>query len=432
MRFYSTNQKSPNASLRESVLQGMPDDSGLFMPEGIPKMPEDFFKHIEKLSFQEVAFQVAQHLLGDDLSDPVLQQIIEDAINFDAPLVSITENISTLELFHGPTLAFKDFGARFMARLFSYFVQHNDQELTILVATSGDTGSAVAHGFYKVPGIRVIILYPANKVSRIQEQQFTTLGENIIALEVDGTFDDCQRLVKAAFTDKSLNEKLQLTSANSINIARLIPQSFYYFYAYAQIGHKSNPIVISVPSGNYGNLTAGLIAKKMGLPVHKFLAASNANDIVPEYLQSGEFNPRDSVETISNAMDVGNPSNFARILELYKNDLSAIRSDIYGVSFTDAETRQGTQEVDSEFNYTMDPHGAVGYLALRNYLDSHDQNYTGIFLETAHPAKFLEHVQPLVNHKVEIPKRLQASLAIEKKSISMEASLEDLKAFLLH
>lgn len=432
MHFYSTNHKSPNVFFKKAVLQGMPNDGGLYMPERVPEMPEEFFGNINTLSFQEISFRVAKTLLGDDLSESVLQEIIEDAINFDAPLVPLTENISTLELFHGPTLAFKDFGARFMARLFSYFVKNDNRELTILVATSGDTGSAVAHGFYRVPGVRVVILYPANKVSRIQEQQFTTLGENITALEIDGTFDDCQRLVKAAFTDRNLNEQLQLTSANSINIARLIPQTFYYFYGYAQLHGKSNSVVLSVPSGNYGNLTAGLIAKKMGLPIHQFLAASNANDIIPEYLQSGKFNPRPSVETISNAMDVGDPSNFARILELYKNDLSVIRGDIFGASFTDDETRDAIQEVDSKYNYTMDPHGAVGFLALRNYLESQDQKFSGIFLETAHPAKFLEHVQPLVNHKVEIPERLEASLEKAKKSIPMEASLEDLKAFLLH
>lgn len=431
MRLYSTKNKQVDASLREAILKGMPEDGGLYMPQTVPKMPDTFFQKIYDLDFQEIAFTVVRTLISDDLPSEVLSSLVNESINFDAPVVPITNRISTLELFHGPTLAFKDFGARFMARLFSYFTSDSEEALTILVATSGDTGSAVAHGFYQVPGIRVVILYPKNKVSRIQEQQFTTLGANITALEIDGVFDDCQRLVKTAFVDPKLVQHLRLTSANSINIARLIPQSFYYFNAFAHRRHRNKPLVISVPSGNYGNLTAGLLAKKMGLPVQQFIAAANRNDVVPDYLQTGNFNPRPSIETISNAMDVGNPSNFARILELYDCNWSAIRNDIYGASYTDGETRSAIQQVDAEYGYTMDPHGAVGYLALKNYVKTLDNNAEGIFLETAHPAKFLETVQPLLSHEIKIPKRLQASLEKDKKSIPLQASLKELREFLL-
>lgn len=431
MQAFSTNHTSPKVSLREAVLQGMPPDGGLYMPERIPTLSPEFFASLESYSLQEIAFQAGRLFFQEEVPDADFRNIIEEALNFGAPVVSLGENFSTLELFHGPTLAFKDFGARFMARLMSYFIQQDERELTILVATSGDTGSAVAHGFLGVPGIRVYILYPRNKVSAIQEKQFTTLGQNITALEIDGNFDDCQRLVKTAFTDSGLNQALELTSANSINIARLIPQSFYYFYAYAQVMDRDLPVVISVPSGNYGNLTGGLISKRMGLPVAHFLAASNANDVVPHYLRSGEFLARDSVETISNAMDVGNPSNFARMLEMYGRDLSAMRSDVSGSSWSDDQTRQAIQEVWDLYGYILDPHGAVGFLALRKYLYSHPEPATGIFLETAHPAKFLETVQPLVENSVKIPPRLEATLHKDKLSVPLSREYKELKAYLL-
>jgi len=431
MQAYSTNHTSPRVSLKEAVLQGMPPDGGLYMPERIPDLPPAFFEALEEYSLQEIAFRVGHSFFKAEVPENDFRDLIEQAINFEAPVVSLGEELSILELFHGPTLAFKDFGARFMARLMSYFIRNDERELTILVATSGDTGSAVAHGFLGVPGIRVYILYPRGKVSTIQEKQFTTLGRNITALEVDGNFDDCQRLVKAAFTDPDLNQAMALTSANSINIARLIPQSFYYFSACARVRNRKKPVVISVPSGNYGNLTGGLIARRMGLPVARFIAASNANDIVPAYLASGDFAPRDSVATISNAMDVGNPSNFARMLDMYRHDLSAMRADLAGSSWTDEQTREAIREVWDSYGYLMDPHGAVGYLALRDYMRSHPESGTGLFLETAHPAKFLETVGPLVEESVKIPDRLESALHKEKLSVPLSSGFDELKSYLL-
>lgn len=417
--------------MREAVLQGMPATGGLYMPVQIPEMSGQFFSALPERALPEIALGIAGKFFADEIPTDMLESIVHDAINFDAPVVPIKENIHTLELFHGPTLAFKDFGARFMARVMAYFTQKQDEDLTILVATSGDTGSAVASGFLGVESIRVIILYPKNKVSRIQEKQFTTLGQNITALEIDGTFDDCQRLVKSAFTNKALNEQIRLSSANSINIARLIPQTFYYFHAFGQIRQQTDkPVIISVPSGNYGNLTAGLIAKKMGLPIKRFIAASNTNDVVPVYLHTGNFKPRPSVETISNAMDVGDPSNFQRMLELYDHDIAKIRNDIAGLSYDDEITRQAIREVYSETGYLMDPHGSVGFLALQDYLEYED-NSIGIFLETAHPAKFLETVQPLVNSEVRIPNRLQQALERKKKSVSLSNEFDEFREFLL-
>ena len=427
MKLYSTNNKENIVDLKTAVLNGLAEDEGLFMPTKIPKMKKEFFENIEKLSFQEIAFEAAKQLLSEDISTKKLKQIIDEAINFDAPLVKLEENIYCLELFHGPTLAFKDFGARFMSRLISYF---NKKETLILVATSGDTGSAVAHGFYNVPGIKVVLLYPSAKVSQIQEQQLTTMGGNIQALEIKGNFDDCQTLVKQAITDSDLNKTLNLSSANSINIARLIPQSFYYLYAYAQIKKiNKKPLAICVPSGNFGNLTAGLIAKKMGLPIKKFIAATNANDPFPIFLQTGHFKPKDSVKTLSNAMDVGNPSNFVRILELYKFNLENIRKEIESKSYNDEKTLETMREVYQNSDYILDPHGAIGYMGIKDFIKNHNK-YCGIFLETADPSKFTNIVNKAIEVNPPMPKRLEKCLDKEKESIVLSNQFSDLKAFL--
>lgn len=432
MKFYSISNKKIIVSFKQAVLQGLAQDGGLFMPLTIPQLPLDFFKKINLLSFQDIAYEVSQLFVSDDIPEKVLQDIITGAFNFDLPLINLEKQIYGLELFHGPTLAFKDLAARFMARSMSYFIRNQKKELTILVATSGDTGSAVAHGFFGLEGIKVIILYPSQKVSMVQEKQLTTMGGNITALEVKGTFDDCQKLVKQAFVDQELNKYLSLTSANSINIARLIPQSFYYFFAYGQLKNKEKSVIFSVPSGNFGNLTAGLLAKKMGLPVGKFLAATNINDSVPQYLKTGYFKPRPSKKTISNAMDVGNPSNFMRILELYDHQVKKIRKDINGISFTDQQTKSAITEVYQKYDYILDPHSAVGYLGLKKYLRQNpNETRPGIFLQTAHPAKFLDLVQPLINKKVEIPQRLQKYLTKSKESIVLANKFADFKAFLL-
>ncbi|MCL4123602.1 UNVERIFIED_CONTAM: hypothetical protein GTU68_027507 [Idotea baltica] len=400
------------------------------MPETISSLSSDFIKNISDYSFQEIAFQVAKNILNGDISDSDLEEVIKKVITFEAPVVNILDNISTLELFHGPTLAFKDFGARFMAAMMSHYLKKEDTELTILVATSGDTGSAVAQGFFNVEGIKVILLYPANKVSKIQEMQLTTMGGNITALEVDGTFDDCQKLVKSAFLDEDLRSKINISSANSINISRLIPQSFYYFNAYAQLQNKDLPLIFSIPSGNFGNLTAGLLAKRMGLPVHKFIASTNVNDIVPRYLETKEFTPRSSIETISNAMDVGNPSNFYRMLDLYSNDYDLLTKDIEGSSFTDDQTREVLKKVYQETGYIMDPHGAVGFLGLQANKEIQDKNAQGIFLETAHPAKFLDEVEQTLDSKVEIPPRLAKFLEGKKETIKSNIDYPSFKEFL--
>lgn len=432
MRFYSTNQKSPEVGIKEAVLRGLAPDGGLYMPGKIPVLPSDFFTHIRSLSFQDISFEIARRLFGEDIPSKILKTIVYEALTFDAPLVRLDQKLYVLELFHGPTLAFKDFAARFMARLMGYFVQGSKKELTVLVATSGDTGSAVANGFLNIPGIRVVILYPSKKVSDIQEKQLTTMGGNITALEIQGSFDDCQNLVKESFLDKELNGSLWLTSANSINIARLLPQSFYYFYAYAQLEQAARQVVFSVPSGNFGNLTAGLVAKRMGLPVKKFIAATNANNVVPQYLDTGKFTPRTSQSTISNAMDVGNPSNFARMLDLCDNDVEKMRGDIFGASFSDEQTKEAIRDVYDRYNYILDPHGAVGYLGLKEYrsnnqaMDTHD-----VFLETAHPAKFKDIVEHTLAGPVDIPDRLQACLTKPKKSVLLSNKFGDVKNFLL-
>lgn len=433
MKYFSTRSKNNFVSFKESVLQGLAKDGGLFIPEKIPQLPKSFFNSVDDLSFQDISYTVAREFVDDEIPEQQLHEIIEASVNFPAPLVQVDENLFVLELFHGPTLAFKDFGARFMARTMEYFVKDSNKELVILVATSGDTGSAVANGFYNVHGIKVVLLYPSGKVSYIQEKQLTTLDKNITALEIQGTFDDCQRLVKEAFLDKQLNEKINLSSANSINIARLIPQSFYYLNAFKQLKDKTQPIIISVPSGNLGNLTAGLFAKKMGLPVEKFIAATNRNDIFTEFLKTAQFNPRKSVQTLSNAMDVGNPSNIERIQSLYNDDIKKIRADIFSETYDDAATVDGIKELFEKSNYVIDPHGSVGYLALKNYMERNPLNKAnGIVVETAHPAKFKDAVEDAIKKEVEIPERLAGCIKKEKKAVLLGKNFPDMKEFLLN
>ena len=452
MKYYSTNKQVPVASLQEAVVKGLAADKGLFMPMSIKPLPQEFYDTIDTLSFQEIAYRVADAFFGEDIPADTLKQIVYDTLSFDVPLVKVADNIYSLELFHGPTLAFKDVGGRFMARLLGYFIKKEGQKnVNVLVATSGDTGSAVANGFLGVDGIHVYVLYPKGKVSEIQEKQFTTLGQNITALEVDGTFDDCQALVKAAFMDKELNEHLSLTSANSINVARFLPQAFYYFYAYAQLKRagKADNAVICVPSGNFGNITAGLFGKKMGLPVKRFIAANNRNDIFYQYLQTGKYNPRPSIATIANAMDVGDPSNFARVLDLYgesheeickqisgttytdeqiRETVKCTYDEISGTTYTDEQIRETVKETWKEHHYLLDPHGACGYRAL---VEGLKEGETGVFLETAHPAKFLETVESIIGESVEIPAKLQEFMKGEKKSLQMTKEFADFKSYLL-
>ena len=431
MKYYSTNKKVSGVSLQDAVVKGLAEDKGLFMPDMVKVLPQSFYDNIENLSFQEIAYTVADSFFGDDVEAEALKEIVYDTLNFDVPLVHVVDNIYSLELYHGPTLAFKDVGGRFMSRLLGYFIQKQSKtKINVLVATSGDTGSAVANGFLGVEGIHVYVLYPKGLVSPIQECQFTTLGQNITALEVDGTFDDCQALVKSAFMDEELNEKMKLTSANSINVARFLPQSFYYFYAYAQLkkAGKAANLVMCVPSGNFGNITAGLFAKRMGLPVKRFIAANNRNDIFLQYLQTGEYKPRPSVSTIANAMDVGDPSNFARVLDLFGGSHDAIVSEISGVSYNDLQIAETLKACYSETGYLLDPHGACGYRALKEGLAN---NETGVFLETAHPAKFLETVERIIGEKVEIPLKLQEFMKGEKKSLSLSKDFKDFKNYLL-
>ena len=415
----------------EAVTKGLASDNGLFMPERIETFSPEFFERIQEMSFQEISFEVAKKFFGEDVPEQVLKDIVYDTLSFECPVIQVKDNIYSLELFHGPTLAFKDVGGRFMARLLAYFLQGFKKEVNVLVATSGDTGSAVANGFLDVPGIKVYVLYPKGLVSNIQEKQFTTLGRNITSLEVDGTFDDCQRLVKSAFLDEELNKVMVLTSANSINVARFLPQAFYYFNAFAQLraaGVKGD-LVFSVPSGNFGNLTAGLFAKIMGLPVKRFIAANNENDIVYQYLKTGKYEPRPSVATISNAMDVGTPSNFARILELYNHSHEVMSSEMVGYRFSDEEIRETMKQVFVEDNYMLDPHGAVGYRALKADLN---EGEVGVFLETAHPAKFTETVESVLGKgTVVLPEKLAAFMKREKLSLELSADFEDFKDYLL-
>lgn len=426
MKYYSTNGKAAIASFKEAVYKGLPEDNGLYMPEYIPELPASFFDKMSQLSLAEIGHEVMSRFVGDEIPDSTLSDIIQNTLSFDIPLVEVNHKIHSLELFHGPTFAFKDIGARFLARCLSYFSNKQDIKLTVLVATSGDTGSAVAQGFFQVPNIEVVILYPSGKISHFQEQQMTTLGNNITALEIDGTFDDCQKLVKQAFLDEELNQQVHLTSANSINIARMLPQSIYYFHALSQLStEKSNEVVISVPSGNYGNLTAGLVAQRMGLPIKHFLACSNVNDAVPEYLKTAEYIARPSKQTMSNAMDVGDPSNFVRMLNLFENSHKQMSKSISGYSFTDAETKQTIKQVYEECGYILDPHGAVGYCGLSKYLNN--RSNPGIFLETAHPYKFKESVEPQLGINLSPVTTFDQS---KSKSIPFKNDFNELRAFL--
>ena len=434
MLYYSTNGKSPRVSLQTAVVKGLAADRGLFMPERIPVLPKAFFNNIGDMSLQDISYVVANVLFGDDIESTTLKDIVYDTLNFDIPLHYVTDDRYSLELFHGPTLAFKDVGARFMARLLGYFNRQENKDgsmVNVLVATSGDTGSAVANGFLGVPGVRVFVLYPQGKVSRIQEAQFTTLGKNITALEINGTFDDCQALVKSAFMDDELNAHMKLTSANSINVARFLPQMFYYFYAYAQLakrGQDLSNIVVSVPSGNFGNITAGLIGKRMGLPIKRFIAANNRNDIFFNYLKTGIYSPKASVATIANAMDVGDPSNFARVLDLYKHSHSAICKDISGCTYGDEQIAETMAKTYRNTGYLLDPHGAVACRSLEEGLEAGE---TGIFLETAHPAKFKTTVEAIIKEEIDIPDRLAAFLNNDKKTVRMSSDFESFKNYLM-
>ncbi|MHB1921284.1 MAG: threonine synthase [Chitinophagaceae bacterium] len=432
MRFYSTNRVDHSVDLEEAIFSSLPADNGLYMPEQIPVLASSFLKHLEHLSFPEIANTVAQALLKDSIEPAALGKIVEEAINFPAPLVPIGDGMHALELFHGPSLAFKDFGARFMSRVMNYFLERKTKKIHILVATSGDTGGAVALGFLKVPNIQVTILYPAGKVSGIQEKQLTTLGNNITAIQVKGSFDDCQSMVKKAFLDPDLNGKWNLSSANSINIARLIPQTFYYFQAFSQLKHGNKEWVVSVPSGNYGNLMAGLMAWKMGLPVKKFIASSNINDVIPQYLRTGVFHPKPSLSTLSNAMDVGNPSNFARILNLFGNDLEKIRSQVEGFSFSDQQTRVAIRSIFDLSGQIYCPHTAVAYLGLEKYRSrENNKNIQGVFLSTAHSCKFPEVLDPQMLQLLKTPPQVQEILHRPEQFISMSGDFLSFKAWLL-
>ena len=432
MEYYSTNHNTRNVSLREAVVKGLAADRGLFMPERIPTLPSAFFKNIGNLSLQEISYAVANTLFGSDIDSSVLKNIVYDTLNFDIPLIHVNGDIYSLELFHGPTAAFKDVGARFMARLLGHFTRQDDSGMVnVLVATSGDTGSAVANGFLGVEGVRVFVLYPKGKVSKIQEAQFTTLGQNITAIEVNGTFDDCQRLVKSAFLDDDLNAKMKLSSANSINVARFLPQMFYYFHAYAQLlqrGQADKDIVMAVPSGNFGNITAGLIAKRMGLPIKRFIAANNRNDIFYQYLLTGKYEPRASISTIANAMDVGDPSNFARVLDLYGNSHDRICQDISGCSYSDEQISDTLADTYHRHGYLLDPHGAVAYRAL---IEGLKVGEAGIFIETAHPAKFKDTVESIIDESIPIPEKLEKFMNGTKQTVKMSSGFAAFKKFLI-
>ena len=424
MNYYSLQHKSPKVSFKEAVIRGLAPDRGIYFPEKITPLSKDFIEHIDQYSHEEIAFTVIEQFVGDEIPTTILKEIIAETLCFDFPVIPIEKNIGTLELFHGPTMAFKDVGARFMARCLGYFNGNTNEKVTVLVATSGDTGGAVANGFLGVEGVDVVILYPSGKVSEIQEKQLTTLDQNITALEVDGVFDDCQDMVKTAFLDAEIERKL--TSANSINIARWLPQMFYFFFAYKALHKEHSKLIFSVPSGNFGNICAGVMAQKLGLPIEHFIAATNVNDTVSNYLQSGKYTPQKSIATISNAMDVGNPSNFVRIRELYKNDLDTIKKHFSSYSFTDTKTKEAMRFLYDHRGYIADPHGAVGYLGLQN----HDlQDAYGVFLETAHPVKFLPTVEATLDRKLEIPTQIQELITKEKQAISIK-NYSELKEFL--
>jgi threonine synthase len=428
MEFYSTNNKDLKLNIKDAVIKGLSPDRGLFMPEKVPVLPETFFEKIEDMTIPEIGFEILKPYFTPAVPEEKLKEIVTEAFNFDIPVKKVEQNISVLELFHGPTSAFKDVGARFLARVLAWFVKDLDREVYVLAATSGDTGGAVANGFYGVDGVKVVVLYPSGMVSDRQEKQFTTLGGNITALEVKGTFDDCQKLVKSAFLDEELNDKLFLTSANSINIARLLPQMVYYFYAYARLKSEKRNIVISVPSGNFGNLTAGVLAYRMGLPVKRFVAATNINDVVPGYLQTGRYIPRTSVQTLANAMDVGDPSNFVRLTDVFENDHDKMNELISGFVVDDDTIRSTIKEVNDRTGYVLDPHGACAYTALRSELDNDEY---GVFLATAHPAKFPDVVEEQTGETVPVPAEMQMFMQREKQSDELAPSLSDLKKYLL-
>ncbi|MEK8181119.1 threonine synthase [Flavobacterium buctense] len=427
MQYFSLNKNAPRVSFEQAVVLGLASDRGLYFPESITPLPHSFFQNIENLTQEEIAFEAIKQFVGDEIPEAELKRIIAETLCFDFPCVPLEKDIFSLELFHGPTMAFKDVGARFMSRCLGYFNRNDDKKVTVLVATSGDTGGAVASGFLDVKGVEVIILYPSGKVSEIQERQLTTLGKNIKALEVDGVFDDCQDMVKQAFLDQTLNHK-NLTSANSINIARWLPQMFYIFFAYQQLKKYEKPIILSCPSGNFGNICAGIMAKRLGLPIAHFVASTNANDTVPRFLEAGKYEPKPSVATISNAMDVGNPSNFIRIQELYHYDLNEFEKDFSSYSFTDSETEIALKDIYNRTQYIAEPHGAVGYLGLKKEMAKQPKSI-GVFLETAHPIKFLDVVEPLLDLKLPIPTQIESVLGKEKVSTKIK-TYEDLKAFL--
>lgn len=430
MNYYSLNKKAPNTTFKNAVIKGLAPDKGLYFPESITPLPKSFFDDIDKLSYSEIAFEAIKQFVLPEIPKDILKTIVEETLSFDFPVVQLNDNISTLELFHGPTMAFKDVGARFMARCLGYFNKDNDEEVTVLVATSGDTGGAVANGFLGVKGVNVVILYPSGKVSDIQEKQLTTLGQNIKALEVNGTFDDCQAMVKTAFLDEDLISKMQLTSANSINVARWLPQLFYFMFAYKQLHNTYDDILFSVPSGNFGNVCAGMMAQQLGLPIKHFIASNNLNNVVTRYLVSQLYEPKPSIQTISNAMDVGAPSNFIRIQEIYNNDFSTLKENISSYSFTDEETRDAMLEIYNSYNYVADPHGAVGYLGCKSYLQDNNPNAHCVFLETAHPTKFLDVVEDVIETKQRLPKQIQSVMGKAKES-TIISSYEDLKNYLL-
>ena len=425
MNYFSLNHSSPIASFKQAVVNGIAPDRGLYYPESITPLSQDFIDHISEYSNEEVAFEVIKQFIGDEIPAEKLKEIIKKTISFDFPVVTIEKNIGSLELYHGPTMAFKDVGARFMSQCLEYFNQDNKEDITVLVATSGDTGGAEPNGFLNAKGVQVVILYPSGKVSDIQEKQLTTLGNNITALEVDGVFDDCQEMVKSAFLDEEISKKL--TSANSINVARWLPQMFYFFFAYKQVSAQHKDIVFSVPSGNFGNICAGLLAQKLGLPVKHFIASTNINDTVPQYLVNGIYSPKPSKATISNAMDVGNPSNFIRIQELFQNNLTQLKASFSSFSFSDHETKEMMKDIYNKFNYISEPHGAIGYLGLKKH-SLHEDEF-GIFLETAHPVKFLEVVEATLPVSVEIPSQIKKVMNREKAAIQI-ASYKELKTFL--
>ncbi|MEZ4874126.1 MAG: threonine synthase [Flavobacteriaceae bacterium] len=430
MKYFSLHHNAPTVSFKEAVIQGLAPDKGLYFPSEINPLPPSFFETMEEKDLISIAFEAIQPFVGDEIPKTVLRQIVTETLSFDFPLVALETHVASLELFHGPTLAFKDVGARFMARCLGYFNKDSEEKVTVLVATSGDTGGAVADGFYKVPGVEVVILYPKGKVSEIQEKQLTTLGENIMALEVEGTFDDCQAMVKEAFLDSDFEGKRKLTSANSINVARWLPQMFYYFSAYKSLKQREKPLVFSVPSGNFGNICAGIMAQKLGLPIAHFVAGTNANNIVPTYLKSGTYKTKPSVTTISNAMDVGAPSNFIRIQQLFGNDFEKLSNNLSGYSFSDNETREAMLHLFSEHQYIADPHGAVGYLALKAFLKS-NPNYHGVFLETAHPVKFLDVIPKEILPKIDLPDSIEQILQKKKKAETISTYFQ-LKSKLLH